>query len=186
MIPVVFEPRRARVVLAGAGAALVNRLRWLRAGGATMIGVFSVDSSDELRSEAGAVLVERLPAAADLKGVALVFGAGLDEGDAADLARLARTAGVPVNIEDRIALSDFHVPAVVRRGDLLLTVSTAGKGPGLTVAIRERLEAQYGPEWGERLDALAEARTRWKADGADVAELRRRTRKWLDQQGWFD
>lgn len=186
MIPVVFEPRRLSFLLAGEGDAALARLRWLRAGGAADVRVFAKSSSPELETLAGNGLERHLPDAADFRGVAAAFVAGLDEKDSAEIARTAKAAGVPVNVEDRIALCDFHVPAVVRRGDLLLTVSTGGQGPGLTVAIREKLEAAYGPEWAERLKALAERRTQWKAEGADFRELRRRTREWLDRQGWFD
>lgn len=186
MIPVVFEPRRLTFVLAGAGAPLLNRLRWLRAGGAGDVRVFSTEPTGELSTLAGRSLATRLPDAADLDGAAALFVTGLDEGTSTALARLAKSAGVPVNVEDRIALSDFHVPALVRRGDLLLTVSTGGKGPGLTVAIRKKLEDEFGPEWALRVRSLAEKRAQWKAEGADFAELRRRTREWLDRQGWFD
>ncbi len=189
MIPVVFDPRHVRIVLAGAGDALATRLRGLTAGGAGTLRVFAPDPAEGLAAavaETGAAHVARLPEAGDLAGATLLFIAGLDAEASAALAARARAAGVPVNVEDRIALSDFHVPALVRRGDLLLTVSTGGRGPGLAVAIRERLERDYGPEWAARLDALAGARARWRAGGAGFAELRRRTREWLDRQGWFD
>lgn len=186
MIPIVFEPRRLRFLLAGAGDAALARLRWLRAGGAADVRIFVQAPSAELETLSGRGLATRLPDAADFRGVAAAFVAGLDETASAEIARTAKAAGVPVNVEDRIALCDFHVPAVVRRGDLLLTASTGGQGPGLTVAIREKLEGTYGPEWADRVKALAERRAQWKAEGADFRELRRRTREWLDRQDWFD
>lgn len=186
MIPVVFDPARLAIVLAGAGDALARRLAWLREGGAADIRVFCERPDDATAAAAGDALARRLPEGRDLAGVGLMFVTGLDAAAAAGLVDLARAHHVPVNVEDRIALSDFHVPAVVRRGDLLLTASTGGRGPGLTVAIRERLARRFGPEWAARLDALAAAREGWKAEGADFRELRRRTREWLDHQGWFD
>src|ERR1700760_993665 len=79
------------------------------------------------------------------------LGAGLPEGEARLLATRARAQGVLVNVEDVLPLCDFHVPAVVRRGDLLLTASTGGQVPGLARALRERLAAQFGPEWTGRV-----------------------------------
>jgi precorrin-2 dehydrogenase/sirohydrochlorin ferrochelatase len=185
MYPVVFPPTGLNVVLAGAGEAAARRLDGLDAAGAT-VRVFSPERDDALARAAGARLTARLPEAADLAGARLMLVAGLDDEVSARLAALARGAGIPVNVEDRPALCDFHVPAVVRRGDLLLTVSTGGTAPGLAARLRQRLERLFGPEWGERLAALARARAEWKAEGADMAALRRRTREWLDRQGWFD
>ena len=75
---------------------------------------------------------------------------GLPDDEAAALAALARSERVLVNVEDRPALCDFHSVAEVRRGDLLLTVSTGGASPGLAARIRARLAADFGPEWAER------------------------------------
>jgi precorrin-2 dehydrogenase/sirohydrochlorin ferrochelatase len=185
MYPVVFPPAGLNVVLAGAGQAAARRLDGLEAAGAT-VRVFSPGRDDALVGPAGDRLTQRLPEAADLTGARLMLVAGLDDEGSERLAALARAAGVPVNVEDRPALCDFHIPAVVRRGDLLITVSTGGTAPGLAARLRRRLEALFGPEWGERLAALSKARAEWRAEGADMATLRRRTREWLDRQGWFD
>lgn len=186
MYPVVFPPEGLRVVLAGAGDAAVRRLAGLDTAGLQDITVFSPETSGPLTEAAGARLRPGLPGAADIADARLVFVAGLDDRTSADLAALARGAGALVNVEDRLALCDFHVPAVVRRGRLLLTVSTGAGAPGLAARMRRSLEAQFGPEWAGRLDQLAEARDGWKAEGADQQALARRTREWLDQRGWFD
>ena len=81
---------------------------------------------------------------------------GLPDDEAAELAALARSERVLVNVEDRPALCDFHSVAEVRRGDLLLTVSTGGASPGLAARIRARLAAEFGPEWADRLALLRE------------------------------
>lgn len=185
MYPVVFPPAALKVVLVGAGDAALRRLAGLDAAGAS-VRVFSPENEGAFADAAGARRVGGMPGPADLSGVTLMFVAGLDDGISAGLAAMARASGVPVNVEDRLALCDFHVPAVVRRGDLLLTVSTGGAAPGLAARLRRRLEGLFGPEWGGRLEALATERNRWKAEGADMAVLGRRTREWLDRQGWFD
>ena len=59
----------------------------------------------------------------------------------------------------------FHVPAIVRRGDLLLTASTGGQVPGLARALREWLAEAFGPEWTGRLKDLSLARARWRSEG---------------------
>ena len=66
---------------------------------------------------------------------------------ARELAARARRLKVLVNVEDVLPLCDFHVPAIVRRGELLLTASTGGQVPGLARRLREALAEQFGPEW---------------------------------------
>jgi precorrin-2 dehydrogenase/sirohydrochlorin ferrochelatase len=107
---------------------------------------------------------------------------GLPDGIAAALAALARAGRVLVNVEDQPALCDFHSVAEVRRGDLLLTVSTAGASPGLAARIRARLARDYGPEWAERLELLRGYRAAWRRDGQDVAAL---TDVLLQANGWL-
>ncbi len=188
MYPVIFPPARLNAVLVGAGEAALRRLKGLDAAGIT-VQVFSPEPGGVLAQAAGDRCTARLPQAADLDGldgVTLMLVAGLDDEVSAELAALARARAIAVNVEDRPALCDFHVPAVIRRGQLLLTVSTGGGAPGLAGRLRQRLEDDFGPEWGDRLQELSQVRGEWKAQGADMAELRRRTREWLDQRGWFD
>jgi precorrin-2 dehydrogenase/sirohydrochlorin ferrochelatase len=95
---------------------------------------------------------------------------------------MADRAGVLLNVEDDNARSDFHSPAVVRRGDLTVAISTGGKHPGLAAAIRRQIDACFDPEWGARLDRAAALRSRWRAAGLDTATIARRTMSWLDRE----
>jgi precorrin-2 dehydrogenase/sirohydrochlorin ferrochelatase len=97
----------------------------------------------------------------------------------------ARPAGILVNVEDVPELCDFHVPATVRRGDLLLSISTGGKAPGLARLIREWLEARFGPQWSYRLDHLGQRRAQWRGDGQSPSEVSRRTREFVEQRHWL-
>jgi precorrin-2 dehydrogenase / sirohydrochlorin ferrochelatase len=90
-----------------------------------------------------------------------------------------------VNVEDRPPLCDFHSVAEVRRGDLLLTVSTAGASPGLAARIRARLAIEYGPEWSERLAQLRHRRGTWRRDGRRRAEITELTDALLHANGWL-
>jgi precorrin-2 dehydrogenase/sirohydrochlorin ferrochelatase len=91
---------------------------------------------------------------------------------------------VIVNVEDAPSLCDFHVPAQVRRGDLLLTVSTGGRAPGLSHALREDLQRRFGPEWAERLDEFADLRAQWRAQGISAKGVSERTQALLSERGW--
>jgi precorrin-2 dehydrogenase/sirohydrochlorin ferrochelatase len=123
--------------------------------------------------------------ASALKGLKLLFVAGLADAPSERLAKLARALGVLVNVEDVPALCDFHVPAAVRRGDLIVTVSTGGKAPGLSRLIREWLEHKLGDEWSGRLRQVAASRASWRGQGHPPSEVSRRTRDYVRERNWL-
>ncbi len=186
MYPVTLDVARVRVALAGDGPAALRRLAGLDGAGAERVTVFAAAPSRALARAAGGRLVGRLPGAADLIDVRLLLVAGLDDGAAAALAGLARAMGILVNVEDRKPWCDIHVPAVVRRGDLTLTVSTNGRSPGLARRIRRYLEGLFGPEWQDRVDDVATRRAVWRAEGADMATLGRRTDALIARRRWLN
>jgi precorrin-2 dehydrogenase / sirohydrochlorin ferrochelatase len=161
MLPITLDPKTVRVGLAGAGEGLARRRALL--------------------AEAGVEAPE--PGLSD--GLRVLFVAGLDREPAAALAAQARAKGVLVNVEDVPELCDFHVPAVVRRGDLALTVSTNGRAPGLSRILREWLARMFGPEWNGRMGEVARAREGWRAEGLAPSEVSTRTRDFVARQGWL-
>jgi precorrin-2 dehydrogenase/sirohydrochlorin ferrochelatase len=120
-----------------------------------------------------------------IAGLRLLFVAGANAADSEQLAASARAAGVLVNVEDVPQLCDFHVPATVRRGDLLLSVSTGGKAPGLAKLIREWLDERFGPQWSYRLDHLGHQRSQWRAEGHSPSDVSQRTREFVEERRWL-
>src|SRR6516225_562266 len=169
MIPLALNPLAVPMAVAGRGPAALRRLLGLRVGGARDVLLFSDQPSPDLERDVGPLLRDHLPDRAELGLLRVLWIVGLPDGLAADLTTLARSARVLVNVEDRPELCDFHSVAEVRRGDLLLTVSTGGASPGLAARIRARLAAEFGPEWGERLALLRNHRTAWRGQERDVA-----------------
>lgn len=84
-------------------------------------------------------------------------------------------AGVWVNAADDPARCSAVLPSRVRRGSLLVTISTEGRSPALSAWLREQIEGQLGPEHEVLLDLLAEERDRIRAEG--------RTTEGLDWRG---
>jgi precorrin-2 dehydrogenase/sirohydrochlorin ferrochelatase len=185
MIPIVIDPGSVPMALVGRGEVAAKRLDWLLAGGAERLVVYADDPCPTLREGAGDRLRRRLPGAAELARHRLLWIADLPLAEAAPLAATARAAGVLVNVEDVTAWCDFHNPSVVRRGDLLLTVSTGGKSPGLAVRIRRHLERTFGPEWAERLDRVGAKRAAWRRRERPLAELARLTDAVIERKGWL-
>ncbi len=112
----------------------------------------------------------------DLDGVTLSVAASDDRELNARVARLARERGVWVNVVDEPDEGDVVLPAVVRRGALRIAVSTGGASPALARRIRERLDAEFGPEWGALTELLGRLRAEWepRAIAAGVPPAARR------------
>ncbi|MGX9964803.1 precorrin-2 dehydrogenase/sirohydrochlorin ferrochelatase family protein [Roseomonas sp. F4] len=168
MLPLVFLPS-APTLLAGTGPCFQKRLAMLRGAGLTQL----------------TVVKDSLPAESALDGMHFVFGAGFDDAGSEWLAQAARQRGIPVNIEDVPRLCDFHVPAMVRRGRLLVTVSTNGAAPALSSALRAWLEEAFGPEWAGRLEEVAAMRAALRAQGLSMGQVRRAVHEHLDQEDWL-
>jgi precorrin-2 dehydrogenase/sirohydrochlorin ferrochelatase len=184
MLPIVLTPASRSVALIGEGGAAFRRFEFLERAGVEQLRIF-IGNHDGWACQAEAAVYERWPVAADLEGVGLAFIAGLPRPLSEDLAALARKVGALINVEDVPELCDFHVPAVVRRGDLLLTVSTGGKAPGLASHIRAYLERLFGAEWRDRLDLISSARQNWRKAEIAPAEVSKLTQSLVTREGWL-
>ena len=72
-------------------------------------------------------------------------------------------ANVFVNSADDPSNCSFTLPAVARRGDLQITVSTGGRSPGLARWLRQRIEGQLDEGYEGLLNLLSEARAEARA-----------------------
>ncbi len=81
-----------------------------------------------------------------------------------------RGAGILVSVADDPEHSDFFVPAVVRRGDLLLAISTGGGSPALAGDLRRELDALVPADWEILVRLLAQARGRVRHAITDPAQ----------------
>ncbi|HQU11949.1 MAG: siroheme synthase, partial [Acidiphilium sp. 37-67-22] len=90
-----------------------------------------------------------------------------------------------VNVEDVLPFCDFHSVAEIRRGDLLLTISTAGAAPGLAGVLRRDLETRFGPEWADRVAQIRALRRTWQREGVKMPEAARRIATLVEEEGWL-
>ena len=151
------------LILVGGGKVAERKVRGiLSAGTETSICVIAPKITTVLQEHAAAGRLcwkQAYYADGMLEGAFLVYAAtDLREVNAA-VAAEAKRRGIPVNVIDDPAASTFQVPASIRRGELMLSVSTAGGSPALSRAIRMELEEMYPPAFGiwlERVSSLRE------------------------------
>ena len=169
MLPIVLTPQGARIGVAGQGSAFAMRMRLLIDAGASPSKTFK----------------NRLSELSELANIDILFVAGWDESTSREVYAMAKAAGLLVNVEDVPKLCDFHVPAQIRRGELLITVSTGGRSPGLASRVGETLGEVFGSEWEAHVDEIAIARARWRSAGLAPPEVAQRTRAFIDSKGWL-
>ena len=94
----------------------------------------------------------------DLDDKFLVICATDDEEINEKVASDARGHNILCNIADRPKLCNFILPAIVQRGDLVLTISTSGKSPAFAKKLKEQFEKEFGDEYNIFLKIMGEIR----------------------------
>src|ERR1700716_3598566 len=123
------------------------------------IHVAAITASDQVRewADAGKIELElRAFSSSVLDGKFLAVVATASRSLNELVYREAQQRGVLCNVVDVPELCDFFYPAVVRRGDLQIAISTAGQSPSLAQKLRQQLERQFGEgytAWVEQLGA---------------------------------
>src|SRR2546427_13001393 len=113
----------------------------------------------------------------DLDGVFLVIAATSSNEVNGSVFREAQRRNVLCNVVDDHEHCDFYYPAVVRRGQLQIAISTAGESPAMAQKLRRELESQYGPEYKSWVERLGTARRALFARDINPEERRR----WLHE-----
>lgn len=103
----------------------------------------------------------------DLSGARLVFAATDNRGTQEQIVAEADESEILVNVVTAPEACSFHVPAMFRSGDLLITVATGGGSPALAARIRKELETHYGAEYGILLTLMTSVRQQI-VDSSDV------------------
>lgn len=151
--------RRQAVVLGGGDVATRKVGELLEAG--AHVTVISPSVTPELEALAKArriTIIGRPYRNGDLSEAFLAIAATDDPRVNQAIWQDAERQGCLVNVVDDPAHCHFITPAVIRRGDVTVTISTGGTSPALAKRLRERLETVVGPEYGELAALLAELR----------------------------
>lgn len=165
------------VLVVGGGRVAARKVADLVACGARLT-VVAPEVVPEV-AEWDGIAVERRPyRAGEAAGYRLVVTATGDPVVDQQVFDDAEAAGVWVNSADDPARCTFTLPAVVRRGPVVVTAATGGRSPALATWLRRQLDGRLGPEVAVLAALLDEARSRVRASGRSTEDL--------DWQGLLD
>lgn len=159
--PVCLDLRHRSCLVVGGGGVGTRKAMGLLAGGARVTVV-----SPELDPDLQSLTPDRIEwrrrryRFGDLEGMFLVFGATNDEEVNRRVHADAMKKNILCNISDRPEVCTFILPSIVRRGDLVLAVSTSGKSPAFAKKLRKDLEQQFGEEYAAFLRLMGAIRER--------------------------
>jgi precorrin-2 dehydrogenase/sirohydrochlorin ferrochelatase len=167
-VNLILEGRPCLVV--GGGSVAARKVEGLLACGA-VVHVVAPEIDEEIRGWPEVTFDEREYQQADVAGQRLVIAATNSSAVNRAVFLDCEAEGIWVCGADDPEHCSFTLPSVVRRGSLVLTVSTGGRSPAVSRWLRERLEAMFGPEYEVLLDLVAEQRTAIKAVGGSPTEV---------------
>ena len=160
LFPMFMKLSGKRCLVVGAGKIGEPKIGGLMDTGAR-IHVVAIAASDQVRewADAGKIELElRAFSSSDLDGMFLAVVATASRSLNVRVYREAQERGVLCNVVDVPDLCDFFYPAVVRRGDLQIAISTAGQSPSLAQKLRQQLERQFGDGYAAWVEQLGETR----------------------------
>ncbi len=160
LFPMFLKLEGKKVLVVGAGRVGEPKIAGLLDTGAR-IRVIALEASTAVHEWARAGKIElelRAFSPSDLGGAFLAVVATSSRGLNEQIYTEAQRRNILCNIVDVPDLCDFYYPAVVRRGDLQIAISTAGQSPSLAQKIRQQLEKQFGPAYATWVAELGETR----------------------------
>lgn len=158
--PAYLDIRNRRCLVVGGGGVGTRKVKTLLDCGARVT-IISPQVSGQLKELAGNNRVDvkqRSYQPGDLEDMFLVIGAADDEKLNRQISRDAEKRGLLCNIADRPEICNFILPSIVHRGDLTISISTAGRSPAMAKKLRQDLEKRYGEEYADFLRLMGAIR----------------------------
>lgn len=166
LLPIFLRLENRPVLVVGAGAVALEKIRSLRAAGGrlTVVAPHAVGEVQALATEGALEWHPRRFAAGDLDGMFVVIAATNDSTVNRGIYEEALRRNVLCNAVDDPPNCDFYFGSVVSRGDLQVAVSTGGKSPALAQRLRREIDGQLPEDLGPWLGELGELREEIRAE----------------------
>ncbi len=159
--PICLNIQNRDCLVVGGGAVAFRKVSTLLECGATVT-VVSPEFTEELTTieNASLSLIRRPYESSDVAGRFLVIGATDNEAQNRKISQDAEENNLLCNIADFPEACNFILPSIVKRGDLMLAITTSGNSPAFAKHLRKKLEKEFGEEYTEFLKLMGAVRKR--------------------------
>lgn len=183
--PVMLNIKNKKCLVVGGGKVALRKILSLVEGEAlvTAISPSFDEGIIELAAKGKVELIKREYQQGDVRGFFVVIAATNDEKVNKLVASDGEKYNVLVNVVDDKDLSSFIVPAIVKRGDLIISISTSGKSPLLSRMIKEKLESIFNDDYEKLLQKLYQKRIELKEKDFAEEEKMAIYRKIIEKSG---
>ncbi len=155
--PFFMDIGRKPCLVVGGGVVALRKIEKLLPFGADITVVSPVFCAELERME-GIHLIRRKFEVEDIEGMLFVIGATDDERVNAEISNLCREKNIPVNIVDDPEKCSFFFPALAKKGDCVVGISTGGKSPLAAKYLRREVEKIIPEDFDKVLETMAEVR----------------------------
>lgn len=155
--PFMMEAEGKRCIIAGGGKIACRKAETMLSFGAGVT-LIAPELSEELESLA---IREKIPVHKrkffneDAEGADFVIAASDDEAANSQISKICREKKIPVNVVDVKEECSFIFPAVIRRKNVIVTVSTGGESPALCAYLKNKLEKEIPDYYGDMAKMLS-------------------------------
>ncbi len=158
--PINLDIRNQECLVVGGGQVGTRKVNGLLRSGAvvTVVSPEVTPTVAELAQNRKVIWHKRTYQSADMHGKLIVIGATDDDTLNQRIHADAQKLSVLCNIADRPAICNFILPAVIQRGDLIITASTSGQSPAFAKRLRKELQQKYGEEYAPFLKLMGAIR----------------------------
>jgi siroheme synthase-like protein len=169
--PIFIDVSRRRCVVIGGGIVAQRRIEGLLSAAAvvTVVSPAITEALANLVAQGALRHIARVYQAGDLADCNLAFLAIDDREVHKAILSEARLRGVWINSADDPENCDFILPAVIRRGELAIAISTGGASPATTRVLREELENYFTADYARLVRIAGEVRTELKKNSLSAS-----------------
>jgi len=147
--PIFLDLEGKKVIVVGGGSVAQRKIQTLIEYGAK-VEVISRDLTPRLKQLIAENRIRQIGRQFEQKhinGAFMVIAATDDAQLNREISMRAREKGLLINAVDQPEDCNFILPSVLKRGELVIAVSTSGRSPALAKKVRESLEKAFGSEY---------------------------------------
>jgi precorrin-2 dehydrogenase/sirohydrochlorin ferrochelatase len=182
------EMKNKNCIVIGGGNVAARKIETLLEFDAsiTVISPEVEDRIKEISNEGRVIIKKKKYSQEDLEGAFLVIAATSDKEVNERIFKDANERNMHVNVIDDPVNCTFLFPSIVKRGDLVVGISTSGGFPSLSKCIKGKIEEVIPENYCELLKILKECRTRAIAEVHPPMRRKELLGKILEEALYFD